>query len=90
MDAQRIIDEIIKQDMIKDAIPNEEGGHIFVWSANAEEQIEALMLDIIEPLTAQLLKWQKWADMGVEEYLPEWMRPVLHKTYEETKALLDS
>ena len=88
MNGQRIIEEICKQDMLKDAIPNEEGGHIFVWSANAEEQLEAIMAEGAKPYIEMLIKWKKWADMGIEEFLPEWVRPVLHKTYEDTDNLL--
>lgn len=38
-----IINAIIKADAIQQAIPAEGGGTIFVWSANAEEQIEAAL-----------------------------------------------
>jgi hypothetical protein len=40
--AAKILEEITRQDMVT-AIPNEEGGHIFVWAANTEEQLDALI-----------------------------------------------
>lgn len=38
-----IIQAVIRAAAIDKAIPNKEGGMIFVWSANAAEQIEAAM-----------------------------------------------
>lgn len=38
-----IIQVVIRAAAIEKVIPNEEGGMIFVWAANAAEQIEAAM-----------------------------------------------
>jgi len=88
MNAQKILDEIAKQGMIQTAIPNEEGGFIFVWAANAEEQLDALLNnDALEGM--QLLhEWKKWADMGIEDFVPEFVKPPLNETYEKTEKFL--
>lgn len=39
-------------------------------------------------LMVALYEWKKWADMGIEDFLPEWVKPVLHDTYEKTKEIL--
>ena len=38
-----IIEEIIKQGMFHVAHPDPEEDHVFVWNANAAEQLEALV-----------------------------------------------
>ena len=39
----KIIDEIIKQQMFKIAEPDPNQDHIFVWASNAEEQLTAVI-----------------------------------------------
>lgn len=39
-----IIDEIIKQGMLRVNYPDPDTSHVFTWSANASEQLEALVM----------------------------------------------
>jgi hypothetical protein len=43
---ETIIQAVIRAAAIESAIPNEENGMIFVWSANAPEQIEAAISEL--------------------------------------------
>jgi len=43
-----------------------------------------------DALMAALYEWAKWHDKGIEDFLPEWVKPVLRDTYEKTKELLAS
>lgn len=42
-DGEVVINAVCRANAIQDAIPHEDGGHIFVWAANAAEQIEAAL-----------------------------------------------
>lgn len=44
---QRIIEEICKQGMFRVSHPDPDAAHVFVWNANAEEQLEAIVMDYI-------------------------------------------
>lgn len=35
-------------------------------------------------------KWERWVELGIEDFLPEFGRDLFHKTADETTALLDS
>jgi len=36
-----------------------------------------------------LREWKKWADMGIEDFLPKWCAPVLNETYQKTRTVLE-
>jgi len=40
---QLIIDEIVKQGMVQVAHPDPDASHVFVWNANAADQLSALV-----------------------------------------------
>ena len=42
---EQIINEIIKQGMIRVAHPDPDDTHVFAWNSNAEEQLTALVED---------------------------------------------
>ena len=41
-----------------------------------------------DALMSALSEWAKWHDKGIEDFLPEWVRPVLGDLYDRTKELL--
>jgi len=45
---QKIIDAIIAQGMFTVALPDPDESHLFVWSANAAEQLEAVVYQHIK------------------------------------------
>ena len=45
---EKVINEIIQQGMIQVAHPDPSEPHVFAWSANSAEQIEAVVLNHIE------------------------------------------
>lgn len=55
---------------------------------SAEEQLDALLNnDDLEGI--QLLhEWKKWADMGIEDFVPDFVKPALRDTYEKTERFL--
>lgn len=44
-EGERIINAVCRASAIQDVLPHEDGGHIFVWAANAAEQIEAALAE---------------------------------------------
>lgn len=44
--ARRIISEIIKQKMFRVSHPDPDKPHVFVWSENAEDQLQALLGEV--------------------------------------------
>lgn len=86
MIGDQIISEIVKQGMVRS---DEEEPNVLIWKANAPEQLEAVAgIGRLDEALELLRKWQKWADMGVGDFLPEWMGPVMDETYEATRDFL--
>ena len=47
----RVIEEIIKQGMVRVAFPDPDATHVFCWSENAEDQLSALLQQILNEHT---------------------------------------
>ena len=43
----QIIAEIIKQNMLRVAVPDPDVSHVFIWNENAHDQLDALVEDFI-------------------------------------------
>lgn len=45
--SEKILDEVIKQSMIKVAHPDPEETHVFVWNSNVHDQLNAAVIEEI-------------------------------------------
>lgn len=73
---QKILDEIIHQNMVRISYPDPDEAHVFVWNGNCVEQLEALVKDHTVSL---LFLASALADQPNNEEIREMLREEISK-----------